>query len=168
MQAAFTPDDDVEGLIAEAVSRARRQVLVQAYLLSNRVIVQALIAAYGRGIDVRVLADREQMLGQGNSRVPELVRAGVPVRLEVRYRNAHNKVIVIDAQEAHPVLITGSFNFTGTAQRGNAENILVLRDHPALVQRYVDYWHRHADDALPYPASTAPATPSALSVSPAP
>lgn len=62
MQAAFTPDDDVEGLLADAIGQAREQVLVQAYLLSNKVITRALLDAHGRGIDVRVLADREQMM----------------------------------------------------------------------------------------------------------
>ncbi|OPK45791.1 endonuclease, partial [Ralstonia solanacearum] len=62
VQAAFAPDDDVEGLLADAIGQAREQVLVQAYLLSNKVITRALLDAHGRGIDVRVLADREQMM----------------------------------------------------------------------------------------------------------
>ncbi len=153
VQAAFTPGDDVEGLIAAAIGEARRQVLVQAYLLSNRAIVRALVAAHGRGVDVRVLADREQMMRQGGSRVPELARAGIPVRLEVRFANAHNKVVVIDADGDEPVLVTGSFNFTQGAQRKNAENVLVLRGHAELARLYARNWQRHADEALPYGAS---------------
>ena len=61
--------------------------------------------------------------------MPELARAGIPVRLEVRFANAHNKVVVIDADGDEPVLVTGSFNFTQGAQRKNAENVLVLRGH---------------------------------------
>ena len=30
VQAAFTPDDDIEGLLADAIDQAREQVLVQA------------------------------------------------------------------------------------------------------------------------------------------
>ncbi|XHO05615.1 hypothetical protein ACEQUB_02519 [Ralstonia syzygii] len=76
VQAVFTPDDDAEGLLADAIDQAREQVLVQAYLLSNKVITRALLDAHGRGIDVRVLADREQMMRSGGSRVPELAGAG--------------------------------------------------------------------------------------------
>lgn len=150
VQAAFTPDDDIEGLLADAIDQAREQVLVQAYLLSNKAITRALLAAHQRGVDVRVLADREQMTRSGGSRVPEVANAGIPVWLEVRYKNAHNKVIVIDPRGAHPVLVTGSFNFTQTAQRGNAENVLIVRGDADLAQRYAANWQKHVGDALPY------------------
>ncbi|MFP3888849.1 phospholipase D family protein [uncultured Ralstonia sp.] len=150
VQAAFTPEDDIEGLLADAIDQARQQVLVQAYLLSNKAITRALLAAHQRGVDVRVLADREQMMRSGGSRIPEVARAGIPVWLEVRYKNAHNKVIVIDAHGAHPVLVTGSFNFTQTAQRGNAENVLIVRGDADLAQRYAANWQKHVGDALPY------------------
>lgn len=74
----------------------------------------------------------------------------MPVSLEVRYKSAHNKVIVIDPRGSHPVLVTGSFNFTQTAQRDNAENVLIVRGDADLAQRYADNWQKHAADALPY------------------
>ncbi|WP_439891890.1 phospholipase D family protein [Ralstonia sp. 25C] len=152
VQAAFTPDDDIEGLLADAIDEAREQVLVQAYLLSNKAIVRALLAAHQRGVDVRVLADREQMMRANGSRVPEIANAGIPVWLEVRYKNAHNKVIVIDPRGVRPVLVTGSFNFTQTAQRGNAENVLIVRGDADLARRYAANWQKHVADALPYQA----------------
>ncbi|ANJ73354.1 phospholipase D family protein [Ralstonia insidiosa] len=152
VQAAFTPDDDIEGLLADAIDQAHEQVLVQAYLLSNKAITRALLAAHQRGVDVRVLADREQMMRSNGSRIPEIANAGIPVWLEVRYKNAHNKVIVIDPRGSHPVLVTGSFNFTQTAQRGNAENVLIVRGDTDLAQRYAANWQKHVGDALPYRA----------------
>src|SRR4051812_35732304 len=52
VQAAFAPWDDIEGIITAHLSDARHQVLMQAYLLTNRKIVDALVAAHGRGVDV--------------------------------------------------------------------------------------------------------------------
>ena len=49
LQAAFAPWDDVEGVIIDEIAGARRQVLVQAYLLTSKKIANALIAAYRRG-----------------------------------------------------------------------------------------------------------------------
>jgi len=43
----------------------------------------------------------------------------------------HNKFAVIDDQ----VVLTGSFNWTITAERKNAENLLVITD-PDLAQKY--------------------------------
>jgi phosphatidylserine/phosphatidylglycerophosphate/cardiolipin synthase-like enzyme len=76
-----------------------------------------------------------------------LPRKGIPVWLETRYAAAHNKVLLIDAARPGAVVITGSYNFTWSAQARNAENLLILRGNPALARRYLDNWRRHRDDA---------------------
>jgi phosphatidylserine/phosphatidylglycerophosphate/cardiolipin synthase-like enzyme len=53
LQAAFAPEDDVEGLIIAEMDHAHRQILMQAYLLTNHKIADALVRAHRRGIDVR-------------------------------------------------------------------------------------------------------------------
>lgn len=150
LQAAFAPWDNVEGVITDAIERAKNQVLVQAYLLTSKPIAAALIAAHRRGVDVRVLADAEQLAKMASSRVPDLAAAGIAVWLETIYQNAHNKIIVIDAATPDATVITGSFNFTWTAQHKNAENILVARNNPLLASRYALNWARHQREATPY------------------
>ncbi|MBP0600788.1 phospholipase D family protein [Herbaspirillum sp. LeCh32-8] len=147
MQAAFAPWDDVEGLIVDQLGDARKQVLVQAYLLTSRPITDALVQAKKRGIDVRVLVDGGQLDKNSTERLQQLRAAGVPVWLETKYRNAHNKVIVIDAALPSATVITGSYNFTWSAQHKNAENILVLGKNPPLAARYAANWQRHRADA---------------------
>ena len=147
IQPAFAPWDDVEGLIVGQLDGARRQILVQAYLLTSRPITDALVAARKRGVDVRVLMDVGQLDKNSNDRLKQLRGAGIPVWLETDYRNAHNKVIVIDASLATATVITGSYNFTWSAQHKNAENILVLGKNPALAARYAENWQRHRQDA---------------------
>lgn len=150
LQAAFSPWDNIEGLIIDAIDAAEKQVLVQAYLLTSKKIAAALIAAHQRGVDVQVLADAGQHARTESSKLPELAAAGIVVRLETNYQNAHNKVIVIDAATPDAMLITGSFNFTWTAQHKNAENVLVARKNPSLVSRYMVNWKRHQQDAIPF------------------
>ena len=150
LQAAFAPWDNVESVITDAIDNAQKQVLVQAYLLTNKKITATLIAAHRRGVDVQVLADAQQHARTESSRLSELAAAGVTVGLETNYQNAHNKVIVIDAATPDATLITGSFNFTWTAQHKNAENILVVRQNPSLVSHYLLNWQRHRQDASPY------------------
>lgn len=150
LQAAFAPWDDVEGLIVGSIDNAKQQVLVQAYLLTGKKIATALIASHRRGIDVRVLTDAEQLNKGESSKIPELAAAGIPVWLETKYQNAHNKIIVIDAATSNSIVITGSYNFTWAAQHKNAENILIARSNPTLASRYALNWERHQQDAAPY------------------
>ena len=148
LQAMFAPWDDVEAAVIDVVANSRRQVLVQAYLLTSKKIATTLVAAHRRGVDVRVLVDAGQLEKVPSSAANELSLAGVPVWLETRYQNAHNKVIVVDADGPGATVITGSFNYTWTAQHKNAENILIARNNPALAARYAENWERHRQEAI--------------------
>ncbi|HYD94046.1 MAG TPA: phospholipase D family protein [Noviherbaspirillum sp.] len=150
LEPLFTPWDDIETAVVGVIDGARQQVLVQAYLLTSKKIATTLIAAHRRGVDVRVLVDAGQLDKVASSQAPALANAGIPVWLETKYQNAHNKVIVVDARTPAATVITGSFNFTWTAQHKNAENILIARDNPALATRYARNWERHREDATPY------------------
>ena len=150
VQVAFTPWDNAEGLIVEGIRRARHQILVQAFSFTSRTLANALTAAKRRGVDVQVMADREQTFGGEASRIPDLVQAGIPVVLEVRYQSAHNKVMVIDAGTPGGAVITGSYNWSYAAQYKNAENVMILRHNPDVVNAYATNWRRHLADALPY------------------
>lgn len=150
VQAAFSPWDDIEALIVEALAEAKKEVLVQAYLLTNKKIANALIATQRRGVQVRVLADADQARDVRSSKLADLAEAGIPVWLETKYQNAHNKLIIIDPAGREATVITGSFNFTWSAQHKNAENILILRKQPVLAARYAINWERHRLDATLY------------------
>ncbi len=149
----FTPGGDAENAIMQALADAKHSVRVQAYLLTSRSVAYGLIEAKRRGVDVQVLADREMVEKGEHSLIPQLVANHIPVWLEVRYAIAHNKIIIIDAEDAtgaSAAVITGSFNFTHSAQTRNAENLLVLRGNAALVRAYLDNWQRHRAEAVPY------------------
>ena len=150
LQAVFAPWEDIDAAVIEVISAARKQVLVQAYLLTSKKIATTLVAAHRRGIDVRVLVDAGQLEKVPSSAAPELVAAGIAVWLETKYQNAHNKIIVVDPDMQSATVVTGSFNFTWTAQHKNAENILIARNNPTLAARYAQNWERHRLEATPY------------------
>ena len=147
VEVLFTPWDDAEGAIVRALGKERESIHVQAYLLTSRSIAKALQEARARGMAVEILADREMLEKSDKSLLPLLAEGGIPVWLETRYAVAHNKVMLIDAAQPDAVVITGSYNFTWSAQARNAENLLILRGNPALARRYLDNWRRHRDDA---------------------
>ena len=147
VEVLFTPWDDAEGALVRVLGEARQSIHVQAYLLTSRSIARSLQEAKARGVAVEVLADREMLEKSDKSLLPQLLEGGIPVWLETRYAAAHNKVILIDAASADAIVITGSYNFTWSAQARNAENLLILRGNPALVRRYLENWRRHRDEA---------------------
>ena len=150
VQVAFTPGDDAGKLIADTIDGARHQVLVQTFSFTHRKIAEALIAAKRRGVDVKVIADKEQTHKIPTSLISKIASEGVPVFTDSDHTSAHNKVMVIDAGSPEATLITGSFNFTHAAQYKNAENVLVIRRHTTLTDLYLNNWRQHYEHSQPY------------------
>ena len=145
---AMTPGHDAAGLIVRTIDAAEVQILVQAFSFTNRDIADALIRAHRRGIDVQVIADREQTDSMESAALRSLVQAGLAVFTDAEHSAAHNKVIVIDQNARQPTLITGSFNFTFAAQFRNAENVLVLRDNREIARAFYRNWRQHREHAI--------------------
>lgn len=150
IEVLFTPWDDAEGALLRAIRKARHSIHVQAYTFSSRNIGWALGEAKKRGVHVEMLTDREQATRNEHSLVNTLHDVGIPIWFEVRYAAAHNKVMVIDGETPDAVVVTGSYNFTFSAQARNAENLLIMRGNPALARAYLDNWRRHREEAVPY------------------
>lgn len=149
IEIAFSPWDDPEAVLLGLVKDARKKVLVQAYAFTSKPFADALVAAHRRGVRVEVLADAEMNRRAKGNAVPRLLAAGVPVAYETQYRSAHNKVVIVDPEGPACNVVTGSYNFTWSAQHRNAENLLVLRGHCPAARAYRDNWLRHRAQATP-------------------
>lgn len=150
VQVAFPPEEDANTLIANALREARKTVHGQAFSFTSNEIAFALIAAKQRGVEVLLIADAEQKRKLENNKLDLLQRNGVRVWLDEQHQSAHNKVLLIDAEEAQPTVITGSMNFTYSGQFKNAENLLILRGNKPLAEAYYGNWVRHYNHATPY------------------
>lgn len=151
IEAAFTPGEDAAGLIVRRIGEARSTVQVQAYLFTHRGIANALLAARKRGVAVEVIGDAAQHASGGLPVLKALERAGATVYLNGAWAAAHDKVVLLDAKGDHPVVITGSFNFTPSAQQRNAENVLVVSGDRALAARYAAHFERQRSLSTPWP-----------------
>lgn len=143
--ALFSPQDNIEQAIVAAIGRANKQILVQAYLLTDNKISDALIAAHKRGVAVQVMLDAERSKAKASDG-QRMSDAGIEVRLETAYENAHNKVMILDGA----LLISGSYNFTYAAQFKNAENIMLIKNAPQLIAQYTQNWRNHFAVAVPF------------------
>ena len=146
----FSPEDNIQRSLLGLINNAQRNILVQAYLFTDDTLANALIRAHKRGVNVEVLLDAQMVSNTRGSDGVRLYEAGIPVRLETRYENAHNKIMIFDHDTANATVVTGSYNFTYGAQRSNAENLVIIRQSPAAIKRYVDNWRAHAADAVAY------------------
>jgi phosphatidylserine/phosphatidylglycerophosphate/cardiolipin synthase-like enzyme len=132
--ACFTPNGGCDKKIIRTINRAKKQVLVQAYSFTSTPIADALVDAHKHGIDVEVLLDKSQLKGKG-SVLPYLKKQNIETKIDCKPAIAHNKVMIIDGE----TVITGSYNFTESAEHKNAENLLIIRDKN-LAEKYKNNW----------------------------
>ncbi|HUJ01911.1 MAG TPA: phospholipase D-like domain-containing protein [Usitatibacter sp.] len=150
VEVLFTPGDDVEGLLVQRIAGARDSVYVQAYLFTDRRIARALLDALHRGVQVEVIGDARQAADGGLPWLRALARAGARVYLDATARASHNKIVILDGDRPEAAVVTGSYNFTRSAQSRNAENVVVISANRTVTDRYVANFRARRAQAAPW------------------
>ena len=136
----YAPEDLPGDRLAALYDQAQRSIYVAVYRLTYPPIVKALAAAKKRGVDVRVLTDREGLDDpKVASALTTLHLAGVPIRINRHDALMHLKQAVIDDE----MNTSGSMNQTGSANRYNDERLDVLRDRVTTVkarEKFLALW----------------------------
>jgi|TARA_B110000503_G_C7126249_1_gene404742 phospholipase D len=130
----FTPPSGCAKVISNLISKAKESVYVQAYGITSNEIVDELLAAHARGVKVRVLLDKSN-LSDKYSKMQQMIDSGIDVSIDKVSGIAHNKVIILDESK----IITGSFNFTKSADTRNAENVIIVNDKE-VASKYLQNW----------------------------
>lgn len=135
-ETCFTPGENCTALIVNTIKKSKSSIYVQAYSFTSAPIAEALLQAKKRGVTVKAILDKSQFTAN-YSASKFLLNQGIPVWKDQRVAIAHNKVIIID----NATVITGSFNFTKSAQERNAENVLIITD-TNLAHKYLENWNK--------------------------
>jgi phosphatidylserine/phosphatidylglycerophosphate/cardiolipin synthase-like enzyme len=151
----FSPKGGCTEAIVAELQRARREVLVLAYSFTARPITDALIDARQRGLRVEIILDHSNEK-EPHTDLPHLLEKGLKPLIDDHHAIAHNKIMLIDGR----TIITGSFNFTHQAELENAENMLILKGHPELVQQYRRNFEVHKGHARAVSTVAATAPPA--------
>jgi cardiolipin hydrolase len=123
IQLAFSPGPDCRKMIMSEIGNSEETLDICVFTISDNQIKDAIISAHHRGIQVRVISDNFKMYDEGSD-ISELAGEGIEVKVDVSEYHMHHKFMVVDAKR----ILTGSYNWTRTAELQNAENIIVLND----------------------------------------
>jgi len=138
VQTCFTPQQNCIDFLVNQINQAKKNIYVQAYTFTSYDLADALIAAKQRGVDVNIIVDKSQLDKKFHSstKVNQLFKnANIPIWVDSINGLAHNKIMIIDEQKIE----TGSFNFTYTAEKYNAENMLIISNEN-LAKEFLNNW----------------------------
>jgi len=132
-------DHCAERIIA-AINDTRDSLDLAIFALTHPALTAALEDAQRRGVRIRIVADQLQAKGR-YSKIAHLASRGVAVQLRGGYKGGrslmHDKFAVFDGR----LVVTGSFNWTISADSRNRENVVFLSDH-ATVASYAEDFER--------------------------
>lgn|SRR5215471_5094322 len=135
----FSPRGGATEQIISAIGNAQKSVKVLAYSFTSEPIINALINAHKNGILVEAILD-DGSNNEDSSGYVALKQVGIRVLLDNSHKIQHNKVIIIDDE----IVLTGSFNFSKSAEENNAENSVPIFD-PSFVKLYLEDYKKHLD-----------------------
>jgi phosphatidylserine/phosphatidylglycerophosphate/cardiolipin synthase-like enzyme len=137
----FAPEEDCAAIAVAALNNAEREILVGAYgLTTGSGIVEALVRAKERGVDVRLIADKTTPC-ERESGIEPLAAAGAPIWIDAQARTA---TMVIDSA----VTLTGSMNWTRDAAK-NSE-ALSLVSSATVAAAYAAHWRERLAVSSPF------------------
>jgi phosphatidylserine/phosphatidylglycerophosphate/cardiolipin synthase-like enzyme len=142
VKALFAPEDEVIDHLVREIEGAHQSVWVMAYSFTSEKMADALLARARAGVDVRALFETRGS-ETDYSQLPPLYCAGVAARQDGNPRTFHHKVIVIDEE----TVVTGSLNFTTSADESNDENVLIVTN-PDIAAPYLGEFARRWQEAV--------------------
>lgn len=136
----YAPEDEPLTRVAQIYDHATHYIFVAVYGLTSPIAVKALVEAKKRGVDVRVITDRDRLEDEKqHTAVATLRLAGIPVKVNQHDGLMHLKQVVVDDE----INTSGSMNHTTSGNRFNDERLDVIRDHAISVkarEKFLAMW----------------------------
>jgi phosphatidylserine/phosphatidylglycerophosphate/cardiolipin synthase-like enzyme len=128
----FSPEDGTAARIVQLIRDAQESVYFLAFSFTSDEIAAAMIERAQAGVIVAGVFEQSQYRSNTGTEYDNLRAAGLDVHLDGNRDNMHHKVIIID----EAVVITGSYNFSASAEERNDENTLIIH-RPDLADVYM-------------------------------
>lgn len=140
----FSPGPDCLDAILTQLQTSRKSIDICVFTISDDRITREIIARHRMHVPVRIITDNDKLYDAGSD-IGKLADAGIEVRVDKTDKHMHHKFAVLDDAR----IITGSYNWTRSAEAYNEENILIT-ESPSAVRAYNREFDRLWDIMVPY------------------
>ncbi|MFH1460003.1 MAG: phospholipase D-like domain-containing protein [Candidatus Omnitrophota bacterium] len=147
----FSPEEDCACKIIEEIKKAEKSILIAMYTFTSESLAQSLVQAEKRGVSVKVCLDGENAANK-YSKAKFLAKNGITPKLIFGQGIMHHKFCIIDDR----LLLTGSFNWTASADLRNDENVIFIKSNELAEKfkfEFFKLWDGEKLDAYVYSAA---------------
>lgn len=131
----FSPDDGTSQRIVELIHGATESVYFLAFSFTSDPFAEAMLERAYEGVEIRGVFDESQYYSNIGTEFDRLYNAGLDVRLDGNPKFMHNKVMIID----EAIVITGSYNFSASAEESNDENTLIIHNSKIALEYMAEF-----------------------------
>lgn len=118
----FSPDDGVADHILELLDNAEESIYFLAFSFTTDEFGEAIRWQAENGLNVAGVMEEQQVKFNIGTEYDFFKQAGLDVLLDGNEGQMHHKTIIIDKR----IVITGSYNFSHSAETRNDENLIVI------------------------------------------
>jgi len=136
IQAYFSPKGQCEQTLITAIDEAQKTIHIYIFSFTLESVTKALRRAKDRGVTIHIITDNMLVNGK-SSQIPKIHTWVDELYIDNRAGVGHHKFIVIDCE----IVITGSFNYSTSAQKTNRESIVRIHNKE-VANHYYQEWER--------------------------
>lgn len=125
--AYFSPGEDCLNRIRRFIREAQHTLDICVFTITDNRIVEEIIEANERGVQIRVISDDDKSEDLGSD-LEYMERKGINCVYDRTTAHMHHKFAVADNNK----LLNGSYNWTRSASTSNNENITVTNHQPTI------------------------------------
>ena len=140
----FSPEDGIAAHILTLLQSAQESIYFMAYSFTSNDIGNAIRQRAADGLTVSGVMDNDQINSSQGTEYDVFMQVGLNVRRDGNAGLMHHKVIIIDRK----IVITGSYNFSNSAETSNDENVVIIHNAEVAAQ-YLAEFQRVYDQAKP-------------------
>jgi len=130
LEVYFSPDDGVAARIMKLLRGAESSIHFMAYSFTADDFGEIIRQKAKGGLRVFGVMDESQVKSNQGGEFAPFQEAGLKVYKDGNPGQMHHKVIIIDEK----IVITGSYNFSASAERKNDENVVIIFDEQLAAQ----------------------------------
>lgn len=119
----FSPGDSCRNAIISQINSAAQHLHICVFTISDDLITHSVLNAHRRGVTIRIITDNDKSYDHGSD-IDLLAKEGIAVKLDISRNHMHHKFMITDDD----CILTGSYNWTGSAARYNHENIILTKE----------------------------------------
>jgi phosphatidylserine/phosphatidylglycerophosphate/cardiolipin synthase-like enzyme len=124
----FSPSDHPARQILKRIDASTYAIDLALLTFTRYDLSSAIVQRIHAGVHARGVFDSNT---DANSQYPYLVQNGADIRIDQSQYLFHHKYAIFDAEHypSDAWVVTGSYNWTNSAENRNDENVLLIQDH---------------------------------------